>query len=124
MTSMGEHDPAVEAPHECEVLGLSPETRREGNRATAVWGQAQYRCPHNGRLTVRLMRMQYFVGSIQVSQKEYDAPASSSWSEVFRTGEADCASHGPGARYHSEARHAHSDGSDSSDGSDTIRACT
>lgn len=123
MTSTGEHDPAVEPPHECEVLGLSPETRQEGNRASVVWGQAQYRCPQDGTLTVRLMRMQYFVGPIQASRKEYDAPASSSWSEVFRTGEADCASLGPSTRFYSEARHAHPDGSDSSDGSDTIRAC-
>ena len=123
MTSVDEGDPAVEAPSGCEVRALNPETRREGDGAVALWGQAQYQCSQNGSLTVRLMRMQYWVGPIQTRQKRFDAPASSDWSDVLRTDEANCGSYSARTRFYTEARHDHTDGSDSVDGSDTITAC-
>ena len=124
VTSMGEQDLAGEPRGDCEVRALSPETRRDGDEATAVWAQAQYRCSQTGTLIVRLMRMQYFVGPIQASLKEFGAPASPSWSEVFRTDETACVSHSRRTKYYTEAKHAHTDGTESLDGSDTIPACS
>ena len=114
-----EQDPTTSRLAACEVRALEPGVLTEDAKPIKVWGQAQYRCDQDGTLTVGLDREQRFKGWVTAATQTHDAPASSEWTEVFRTSESDCRA----VRFKTWAKDEHGEDPGGSDTGSTVRPC-
>ena len=112
-----EREPALETG--CEVRALEPGVLTEDAKPTKVWGQAQYRCSQGGALTVGLDREQRWKGWVTAATQTHDAPASTEWSDIFRTSESECRA----VRFKTWAKHEHGEEPGGSDSGSIVRPC-